>query len=101
MAKKKTYTSEFKAKVVRELIEGDDSVGVVASKYQLNATMLSGWRKHALDNMDLLFSQDKQVSEQHKLEEKHNEEVDNLNRIIGKLTVERDYLQQRVIEKFN
>lgn len=43
MTKKKHYTPEFKAKVVCELVEGNDSLAVVAARYQLNANMLSGF----------------------------------------------------------
>ena len=96
MAKKKAYTPEFKASVVRELVEGDDSIGIVAARHDLNANMLSGWRKQLFDNAELVYSQDKQIKESKQIEENHGKEVDNLNRIIGQLTVERDYLQRRL-----
>lgn len=98
MAKKKVYTPEFKAKVVRELIEGDDSVSVVAARHNLNPTMLSGWRKQFFDNAAIVFSQDQEIKKDKQKQAEQQKEVDNLNRIIGQLTVERDYLQ-RCIEK--
>lgn len=94
MSKNKTYTPQFKAKVVKELIEGDDSVAVVAARHKLNANMLSTWRKELFDNASIIYEQNKQIKQKKKLEEQHREEVDNLNRIIGQLTVERDYLQR-------
>ena len=36
---------EFKAKIVRELVEGDDSVVVVAAWHHLSANIISDWRK--------------------------------------------------------
>ncbi|MBR3326249.1 MAG: transposase [Atopobiaceae bacterium] len=42
MTKKKTYSPEFKGRIVRELVESDDSVGVIAAKYHPNANMMSG-----------------------------------------------------------
>ena len=94
MSKNKTYTPQFKAKVVKELIEGDDSVAVVAARHKLNANMLSTWRKELFDNASIIYEQKKQIKQRKMLEEQHREEVDNLNRIIGQLTVERDYLQR-------
>lgn len=45
MARRKKYTPEFKAKVVIELLEGDDSLSAVAGRYQISPGLLSDWRK--------------------------------------------------------
>ena len=82
MTKKKRYTPEFKAKIVRELVEGNDTVGVVAARHQLNANMVSGWRKQLFDNASIIFAQEQKLAKERKLEEMHDKEVDNLNRII-------------------
>lgn len=100
MAKRKSYTPEFKAKVVMELLEGDDSLSAVASKHGISPSMLSDWRKQLVDNASTVFSHEQDIREQRRLEEKHGQEVDNLHRLVGKLTVERDYLQQRVEDTF-
>ena len=101
MPKKKVYPPEFKAKIVRELVEGNDSVGVVAARHHLNANMISGWRKELFDNAALVFAQEKEIKERKQAQEEHDREVDNLNRIIGQLTVERDYLQRSLGEKLD
>ena len=101
MTKKKTYSPEFKAKVVRELVEGDYSVGVVAARYHLNANMISGWRKQLFDNAQVIFAQDQRIREIDEERREHGREVDNLNRIIGQLTVERDYLQRSLGKKLD
>lgn len=101
MARKSTYTPEFKAKVVRELVEGDDSVGVVAARHGINSNMLSGWRKQLFDNASLVFSQEQRIREGRQSQAAHEKEVDNLNRIIGQLTVERDYLQRSLGKKLD
>ena len=98
MAKRKKYSPEFKAKVVLELIQGDQPISVVASKYDLNPNLLSGWRKQFLDKASEVFSEEQTKAEAARVASEHESEVDNLNRIIGELTVERDYLQRRVRE---
>lgn len=100
MAKRNSYTPEFKAKVVMELIEGDDSLSAVASRHSISPSMLSDWRRQLVDNASVVFSREQDIREQKRPEEKHGQEVDNLHRLVGKLTVERDYLQQRVKETF-
>ena len=96
MARRKKYTPEFKAKVVIELLEGDDSLSAVAGRYQINPGLLSDWRKQLTDNAASVFSMEKDARDRRELAEEHEREVDNLNRIIGELTVERDYLQRSV-----
>jgi transposase-like protein len=44
MEKRNRYTSEFKAKLVLELIQEESTLNQVASKYQLNPQMLSQWK---------------------------------------------------------
>ena len=53
MTKKKVYAPEFKAEVVRELVEGDGSVGVAAARHNLGANMISDWREQLFDNASL------------------------------------------------
>ena len=94
--KRKRYSAEFKAKAVRELLDGNATLSEVASKYDVNPTMLSGWRRQLLDNAAEVFDSEKMIRERKETEEKHESEVDNLNRIIGSLTVERDYLHRGI-----
>lgn len=97
MAKPKKHSPEFKAKVVLELLESGERVGVVSARYGLNPTMVSGWRRQLLDGAADVFSASAEKSLK-EAREKHEEEVENLHRIIGQLTVERDYLQRRYRE---
>ena len=101
MTKKKNYSPEFKAKIVRELVEGDDSAGVVAARHHLNASMVSGWRKQPFDNAQVIFAQDQKIREMDEEGREHGREVDNPSRIIGQLTVERDYLRRSLGEKLD
>lgn len=94
--KRRRYSAEFKAKAVRELLEGNATLSEVASKYDVNPTMLSTWRKQLFDNASTVFDTEKAIKERREADEKHESEVDNLNRIIGSLTVQRDYLQRSV-----
>ena len=63
MTKRKSYTPEFKAKVVLELLEGDDSLNAVASKYQISPGRLSDWRRQLADNASAAFSTESDARE--------------------------------------
>ena len=47
--RRRSYTSEFRAKVVKASYEPGQSVAGVAQHYQINANMLHRWRKRFQD----------------------------------------------------
>lgn len=53
--KRKTYSAEFKAKVVLEVLEGNETLNQIASKYELLPTNLKNWKTIFLENMSLAF----------------------------------------------
>ena len=57
MSKKRTiYKAEFKSKLVLELLEGNETLNQIASKYEILPKNLMNWKKQFLDNMSLAFS---------------------------------------------
>ncbi len=54
--KRKTYTADFKAKVVLTLIEGQTSLNKIASKYELLPKNIQNWKKQFMDNISLAFT---------------------------------------------
>ena len=53
--KRKTYSADFKAKLVLELLEGDKTLNEVASKYEVLPKSLLDWKKQFLSNASLAF----------------------------------------------
>ena len=94
MTKGKTYAPEFKAKVVLELMEGDDSLSVAAGRHGISAGMPSDWRKRPASPAASVFAQEQQARAARELEARHAREAGNLNRIVGRLTAGRDCLQR-------
>lgn len=92
----KAYPPEFKSKCVRELLDGGDTLSQVASRNGIAPSVLSKWKSQVLENMDAVFGAEAERRREAEAERARQEEVDNLNRIIGQLTVERDYLQREV-----
>jgi len=90
--KRKTYTAEFKTKVVLELLEGEKTLNEIASKYEILPANLKNWKKQFLENASLAFDKSAVVKEYKekitKLEREHNQ----LAKKVGILTIERDWL---------
>jgi transposase len=87
--RRKHYSAEFKAKVALEAIRGEQTISELAGRYELHPTMITNWKRQAIDNMAATFSG---ASERN---EKANEaQIKELHAKIGQLTVERDFLSK-------
>ena len=51
MAKRKTHSASFKAKVALEAINGEQTIAELTSRYEVRPTMISRWKKQALDGI--------------------------------------------------
>ena len=52
MAKRRTFTPEFKAKVVVEVISGSQSAAEVCRRYSLKPQLLSRWKAEFIENVN-------------------------------------------------
>ena len=53
--KKRTYSPDFKTKVVLELLSDEKTLAQVASKYDITAASLKSWQKTFLENASVAF----------------------------------------------
>ena len=89
VAKRKSHSAEFKAKVALEAIRSDESMAVLASRFGIQSSQISKWKKEALAGMSDIFSsrvQNQDVS--------HEKEIEKLHAKIGQLTIEKDFLEK-------
>ncbi len=93
MSKKKKYSPVFKTKVALSAIREEGTLSELSGRYGVNATMISKWKKQALDNMNSAFS-----SKHERSEVPNEHQIKQLHAKIGELTVEKDFLQD-VYEK--
>lgn len=68
-----------------EAIKGDLTIADIISKYQVSKTAIHEWKRLVLENGSTIFGQKKEVCPEKQVEELH--------KIIGKLKVENDFLQ--------
>jgi transposase len=49
--KRKRYSAEFKAKIALEALRGELTVSHLATKHGVHQTMISGWKRQALEGL--------------------------------------------------
>jgi len=88
--KRKQYSSDFKAKVALAAVRGDETVPQLAARHGLHPTQINAWKKQLTGQAAELFVR----SSNSKKDGDHA--VDDLHRVIGQLTVERDFLERKL-----
>ena len=89
---KKTYTPEFKAQVVREILREQKTMSEIASEYGIHPVQLSQWKKAALDNLAAVFVDERKVTKQRRLQE---QEMDRLYARFGKLSTQLEWIKKK------
>ncbi len=81
MAPRRQFSSEFKAKLVMDVLSGRRTAADVCREYQLKDDMFSRWKAQFVANAPKLF-------EREHLADPHEARVAELERVIGRLTLE-------------
>jgi transposase-like protein len=92
MRSRKIYKPEFKAQIVQELAEGKESLNEVASKHQIAPATLVEWQKIARKNLYLVFQKREELE---KTITQKDDRIAVLERKVGQLTVECDWLGKK------
>jgi len=92
--KRRKFSGEFKAKVALAALRGDKTLNQVASEFKLHPIQVSQWKKQLLESVpqameDRRGAGKKSPPDQEKL-------IEELYRQIGRLKVERDWLEKKV-----
>ena len=82
--KRRTFTPEFKAKVVLEALRGETSQAELCRRHNLSEDQLSKWKQQFLENAVTLFESDDKGSQD------AAERIAHLEQLVGKLTVALD-----------
>lgn len=91
MSKKRIqYSSEFKAKVALAAIRGDETIPQLAARYGIHPTQINSWKRQLIEQAAELFSRSNNTNKE------NGQSTDDLHRVIGQLTVERDFLARKL-----
>lgn len=94
MKKRNNYSAEFKSKVVLEVIQGTYTINEIAAKYGINPVVIGRWKSEFLERAAEIFK--KGPSEAEKELEEKNIHVAELERKVGQLTYEVDWLKKNL-----
>ena len=95
--KRKTYSADFKAKLVLKVLEGEKTLNEIASEYEILPKNLQNWKKQFLENMSLAFDKSTVVKEYKTEIETLQKDKDNMAKKVGELTLERDFLEGKLV----
>lgn len=96
---KRKFTSEYKVKLVMEVLKEEGTVSEIAAEHQVNPNQLANWRREFLERVPTIFDKTKQERERRKEEENAENEKAQMLKMIGQLTIERDFLKAAVAKR--
>lgn len=95
--KKRSFSADFKTKVVLELLSGELTAAQIASKYEVTPNSLNQWKKKFLENASLAFDVGKITKELKEEVKELKQENDALAKKLGKTTIEKDWAVGKLV----
>jgi transposase-like protein len=83
MTERKTYSAEFKTKVILEIISGQKGLLQASREYAIKDTTLSRWKVEFLERAPSLFGPKKNGAE-----DEQAARISELEQMVGRLTME-------------
>ena len=87
MRTRRQFTTEFKAKIALEAIQGQRAVAEPAARRELHPNLITQWKRQAIEKLAKVFD-DKGFE----VQANRDAELTKLHAKIGQLVVERDFL---------
>jgi transposase-like protein len=87
---RRQFSGEFKAKVALEAIKGQHTVREIASRYSVHPNVVTQWKRQALQELPVVFSDGRAHRERDDEQEKAE-----LYEQIGRLKMELEWLKKK------
>jgi len=87
MSKRRSFSAEFKAQVVVELLSGTKSSAELCRQYRLSPQLLAQWKTAFLERAAVVFMSEEQRSQE-------AARIAELERLVGRLTLEAEILKK-------
>ena len=86
---RRKHSSDFKKRVALEAIREHKTINQIAKEFQIHPVQVSEWKRQLLDGCGLIF-------EGNYRQESREEEMAALERKIGRLCIENDFLKKKL-----
>ncbi|WP_221901219.1 transposase [Bathymodiolus platifrons methanotrophic gill symbiont] len=97
MSRKRTvYSAEFKSKLVLEVLKNEKTRQEIASANNITPKNLQNWKKIFLDNAEIAMEPSKAVKDYKEDLLAAQEQNEMLTKIVGKMTVEKEWLEKKL-----
>jgi len=85
---RRKHSSKFKAQVALEAVRGEKTVAEIAKKHNVHPSQVQAWKAEMLSKLEIIF--DKEAAGHSNFDA----ELGVLERKIGQLTIENDFLKK-------
>ena len=97
MSRKRTvYNTEFKTKIVLEVLKDEKTLNEIASIYNVTPKNIQNWKKIFLENAEVAMEPAKAVKEYKEEISKKEKEIEELQKQLGKSVVEKEWLAKKL-----
>jgi len=93
MGKRNQYSNEIKLRVVLEVLREEQTVNEIAARYEIHPNMIGRWKQEFLEKAPEIFKRGMSSAEKELREER--EHVAALERKVGQLTYEVDWMKKK------
>lgn len=87
------FSPEFKAQVTLELLREEHTVNELAAKHQISPVLIGRWKAEFLERAPEVFRNGPSDAEKEVVEQ--TEHIMDLERKVGQLTIEADFLKKK------
>ena len=91
---KRTFSPEFKAKLVLEVLKGEKELNVIATENDIQPNLLRNWKKEFLDKASVVFDDSREDNLREKLASERKEKNQYAKKV-GQLTMQVDWLKKK------
>lgn len=95
MNKKRTYTDEFKIKVIMEMLKDEKTLGELSSEFGVHKCTIREWKKQFMENILLAVNPEKGIDKYKDALKEEQKEKDELYKQIGKLTAQLEWAKKK------
>jgi putative transposase len=88
--KRRQFSAEFKARVVRAALREDKTLAQLASEFDIHANQITEWKRQVLESLPEVFSKKREHQQQDQ-----QALVDRLYRQIGELQVDVNWMKKK------